>query len=149
MVLDVPQEQLIKKTAEALKKEIHMPSWAPFVKTGTHKQRPPVEDDWWYIRAASVLRKVYLLGPIGVSKLRTLYGGKKNRGVKPEKFKEGSGSIARKILQQLEEAKLVKQEEKSKHKGRVITPKGASLLFATAKEIKGSNPEKEPQKKGN
>jgi len=139
MVLEVPQEQLIKKTAEALKKEIHMPSWAPFVKTGTHKQRPPVEADWWYIRAASILRKVYLMGPIGVSKLRTLYGGKKNRGVKPEKFARGSGSVARKVLQQLEEAKLVKQDEKAKHKGRVITPKGASLLFATAKGIKGAS----------
>ncbi|MBU0471164.1 MAG: 30S ribosomal protein S19e [Nanoarchaeota archaeon] len=137
MLLEVPQNELIKKTAEELKKLIDMPSWALFVKTGTHKQRPPVESDWWYMRAASVLRQIYLLGPIGVSKLRTKYGGKKNRGMKPEKFYKGSGAVIRKILQQLEAAKLIKQHTIKKHKGRVITPKGKSLLFSVAKIIRG------------
>lgn len=117
-----------------------MPSWAPFVKTGMHKERPPTNSDWWYIRAASVLRKVHLLGPIGVSKLRTKYGGKKNRGVKPGKFYKSSGNIIRKILQQLEEAKLIKQDIADKHKGRVTTSKGISLLFSTAKKIEKPNP---------
>ena len=73
MLNEVPQDELIKKVAEELKSIIGQPEWAPFVKTGNHKERPPVDNDWWYIRAASVLRKVYLLGPIGVSKLRTKY----------------------------------------------------------------------------
>ena len=136
MINDVPQNELIEKVAEKLKGEIHMPSWGPFVKTGNHKQRPPVEEDWWYVRAASILRKVHMLGPIGVSKLRTKYGGKKNRGMRPEKFVKGSGSIIRKILQQLEESKLVKQTEIKKHKGKVLTPKGISILYSTAKALK-------------
>lgn len=135
MLYDVPQNELIEKTAIELKKLIHMPSWAPFVKTGPHKQRPPIDPDWWYIRAAAILRKIYLRGPIGVSKLKVQYGGKKNRGVKPEKFCKGSGSVIRKVLQQLEEAKLIKQEAVGKHKGRVITPKGKSVLFSVAKSI--------------
>ena len=77
------------------------PSWHSFVKTGAGKERPPVSNDWWYIRTASVLRRVALLGPIGVSKLRVHYGNNKNRGHKPEKFYRGSGNILRKILQQL------------------------------------------------
>lgn len=145
MLFNVPQNELIEKTAEELKKLIHMPSWGPFVKTGVHKQRPPVNVDWWYVRAAAVLRKIYLLGPIGVSKLRTKYGGKKNRGVKPERTFKGSGNIIRKVLQQLEEAKLIKQTVVGKHKGRVITPKGVSLLFSVAKSMAGKIPKKAPK----
>ncbi len=134
---DVPKDELIERTAEELKKinEIKPPEWAAFVKTGAHKERPPVREDWWYVRTASVLRKLTVYGLIGVSKLRTKYGGRKNRGVKPEKFYKGSGNIIRKILQQLEKAGLAKKSEKGIHKGRVITPKGASLLEKVSSEI--------------
>ena len=114
---------------------IQKPEWADYVKTGVHKERPPSRDDWWYVRAAAVLRTVKLQGPIGVSKLRTKYGGLKNRGVKPEHFFKGSGSVLRHVLQQLEHAELVKQTEKGVHKGRMTTPKGDALLFAAAKRL--------------
>ncbi|MBN2111795.1 40S ribosomal protein S19, partial [Candidatus Woesearchaeota archaeon] len=103
-------------------------------------------EDWWYVRAASILRKVSMLGPVGVSKLRTLYGGKKDRGMKPEKFMKGSGNIIRKALQQLEKAGLAKQAEKGTHKGRVITPKGKSLLDKAAVKIQKSSPKKAEEK---
>ena len=137
-IKDVPPTELIEKTAEKLKKipEIRPPEWARFVKTGRHKQRPPVKQDWWYTRAAAVLRTIAVkLGPIGVSKLRRLYGGRANRGHRPDKTLPGSGSIIRKILQQLEAAKLLKKEEKQLKKGRKITPKGISILEKTAGEI--------------
>src|SRR3989344_9695850 len=97
---DVDAQELILKAADELKKvpEIKAPAWAAFVKTGMHKERPPVNDDWWFVRTASLLRAVYRLGPVGVSKLRTKYGGKKNRGVKKEHFYKGSGNILRKSL---------------------------------------------------
>ena len=138
-IYDVDPSELIKKAASSLKNidAIKEPSWAKFVKTGMSKERPPVELDWWYARAASVLRKVYILGPVGVSKLRRKYGGKKNRGHKPEKFYPGSGNIIRKILQQLEKAELIKYAEKKVHKGRVITPKGKKFLDKIATEITG------------
>ena len=144
---DVNAQELILKAAEELKKvpEIKAPDWAPFVRTGMHKQRPPVNSDWWYIRTASVLRTIYRLGPIGVSKLRTKYGGKKNRGVKKEHFFKGSGNILRKILQQLEKAGFVKFAEKGVHKGRIITPKGISFLDKTANQIYGMKPRQEPK----
>ena len=43
LVKDVNSEELIRKTAERLEKmpEFKPPSWAVFVKTGTHKERPP------------------------------------------------------------------------------------------------------------
>ncbi|MCP3685528.1 MAG: 30S ribosomal protein S19e [bacterium] len=137
IVFDVPQNDLILKVSGELKKfpEIKAPEWASFAKTGAHKERPPVDEEWWHMRAAAILRSIYKLGPIGVSKLRTKYGGKKNRGVKAEKFYKGSGSVARKILQQLEKAGLIKYAEKGVHKGRIITPKGTSILDRAALEL--------------
>lgn len=142
---DADAGELIKKTAEELKKipEIKAPEWAPFVKTGMHKERPPVNQEWWYIRTASVLRAVYRLGPVGVSKLRTKYGGKKNRGTKKEHFFKGSGNILRKSLQQLEKAGFVKFVEKGVHKGRLITPKGRSFLDKIANQLQNLKPKQE------
>ena len=137
-VYDVDAQELILKAAEELKKipEIKPPVWATFVKTGMHKERPPIADDWWYTRTASVLKTVYRLGPVGVSKLRTKYGGKKNRGVKKEHFYKGSGNILRKSLQQLEKAGFVKFAEKGVHKGRIVTPRGRAFLDKMATNLK-------------
>lgn len=135
-VYDVPADMLIERLASYLKEkisEVKPPEWAKFVKSGMHKHAPPVNPDWWYIRAASILRKIYIRGPIGVEKLRAMYGGRKDRGVKPEHKYKGSGSIVRKILQQLEKADLIAKEG---NKGRNITNKGRSLLDKLANEIK-------------
>lgn len=142
---DVDPQELISKAAEELKKipEMNAPLWAAFVKTGMHKERPPVDEDWWYLRSASVLRSIYRFGPVGVSKLRTKYGGKKNRGVKKEHFYKGSGSILRKSLQQLEKVGFVKFAEKGVHKGRIITPKGKSFLDKIATQLYGLKPKHE------
>lgn len=129
--------QLLELTAKKLQEieQIKAPEWAPFVKTGVHKERPPVRQDWWYIRAASILRTVRLKGPIGVNKLRVKYGGRKSRGYKPERFRKGSGNIIRKALQQLRAAGLIEQKEEHGYKGNVITGKGMSLLDQVAKEV--------------
>ncbi|MCS7125811.1 MAG: 30S ribosomal protein S19e [Aigarchaeota archaeon] len=133
-VLSVDAWRLIEKVANYLKenKIIEPPLWAIFVKTGVHKERPPENIDWWYIRAASIMRKLYLKEPIGVSRLRTIYGGKRRLGHHPPKFFKGSGAIIRKILQQLENAGLV---EKADKKGRKLTDKGRELLDEAAKAI--------------
>lgn len=138
IINEVNPTQLIEEVANELKNmpEIKPPAWAPFVKTGASRERPPVRKDWWYVRTASILRKVYLLGPIGVSKLRTQYGGRKNKGAKPERVWKGSGSIVRKSIQQLSKAGLIKYTQKGVHKGQVITPKGVALLTKAAARIK-------------
>ena len=131
---DVPVNILIEEVAKELHNfnEIKPPVWTVFVKTGMHKERPPKRADWWYVRAAAVLRSVRRLGPVGVEKLRGKYGGKKNMGHKTEHVFKGSGSIIRKVLQQLESAGLIKKGEKGVHKGRLITPKGISLMDKAA-----------------
>jgi len=135
-VYDAPKQELGEKLAEELKnyEEIKAPEWAMFVKTGTNKERPPIQRDWWYKRAASILVKVWSYGPIGVSKLRVKYGGRKRRGYKPAEFRKSSGNIIRKILQQLETAELIKQDSRDTHKGRIITGKGISLLTKASRK---------------
>jgi len=135
-VYDVPADVLIERLTEYIKgniREVKPPEWAVYVKTGSHVERPPQNLDWWYVRSASMLRKLYLKGPIGVSKLRKEYGGRKRRGVKPAHFRRGGGAIIRHILQQLEAAGLIAKEDR---KGRVISPKGRSLLDAMSVQIK-------------
>ncbi len=134
MIFDVDQGKLIRALASELKRQsvVVPPDWASFVKTGHHRERPPHDEEWWYVRAASILRTVALRGPIGTEKLRVRYGGRKNRGMAPDKFYPAGGNHIRKILQQLEAAKLVVQAEKGAHKGRVITPLGRKLLHAVA-----------------
>jgi small subunit ribosomal protein S19e len=129
-IQNTPTSTLLDNVSKQLKeiKEITPPEWSNFVKTSSARERPPVQKDWWYARAASILRKVYILGPIGVNKLRKKYGGKKNRGHKPEISKLGSGKIIRTILQQLESAGLLEKTNKESHFGRILTPKGKSLL---------------------
>jgi small subunit ribosomal protein S19e len=128
---DVPKTDLIERAAKELQQvqAVQPPQWALFAKTGACKERQPTRDDWWFVRTAAVLRRLSAAqGPIGVQKLRTLYGGKKNRGHAPERFYKGSGSIIRKMLQQLDKAGFTKKIDKGLHKGRLITPQGLSFL---------------------
>ncbi|MHA2296987.1 MAG: 30S ribosomal protein S19e [Candidatus Hodarchaeales archaeon] len=139
----IPAEIFIHRLAENFKKEgtIVAPEWADYVKTSHSRENRPVQDDWFYIRAASIMRKVYMRGPIGVSRLRKPYGGKKNRGNKPNSFKLASGSVIRRILQQLEKAQFI--EKSPTGKGRRITPKGQSYLDSFANEMIKEFPELE------
>ncbi len=134
---DVDPTQLVHRVAEELKKEpvVKPADWAPFVKTGISRERAPVQADWWYIRAASILRKLFILGPVGTSKLRNKFSGRKNMGMAPEHVFPAAGNHIRKILQQLEKSGLAKQAAKGVHKGRIITPRGQHLLEVTANQI--------------
>ncbi len=128
----VSAAKLIARIAEELKgvEVIRPPLWAGFVKTGVAKERPPQQPDWWWIRAASMLRKLYFK-PAGVARLRRAYSSRANRGHAPEHRYPAGGAIIRKILQQLEMAGFV---QKSKE-GRTLTAKGRAFLAEAAKKI--------------
>ncbi len=120
-----------KLLAEALKKvpEFEKPEWIDFVKSGTHKQRPNTNDDFWHTRAASILRQIYIKGIVGVSRLRTRYGGRKNRGSQPSEFRKSGGKMIRKILQQSELAGFL-EKAAGKKAGRQLTSEGKNFLEA-------------------
>ncbi|MBN1924155.1 MAG: 30S ribosomal protein S19e [Nanoarchaeota archaeon] len=136
-VYDVEPEKLINGLKEELKKNpsIKPEDWSRFVKTGMSKEMPPIQEDFWYIRAASILRSLYVHGPKGVQRLRTKYGGRKNRGVVQEKVFKGGGKIIRTILQQLEKEGMVEHIMKNGKKGRQLTPKAVKLLDNTAYKV--------------
>ncbi len=135
---DVDHGLVVEKLAEKLEGTVKAPEWAGYVKTGHGKQRPPIRNDWWNVRSAAVLLSIQKLGPVGVSKLSVKYGTKKDMGVRPEKATPGSRSVLRKILQQLEAGKLVKQAEKGNHKGRIVTNDGIKLISEASREAKKS-----------
>ena len=142
---DIPADELITHLAENLKKDkkIEAPQWAQYVKTGSHVDKIPQNKDWWYIRCASLLRKVYINGPIGISDLRSEYGGKKQIGYNVAHHKKAGGAIVRKALQQLEVAGYIAK----KNKGRFISDEGMKKVDRMAtelyKELVNSRPELE------
>lgn len=140
----VPPELLIERLSEYIKenvKEVQPPQWALFAKTASFKERVPDNiENWWYIRAASILRKLYINDSFGVGTARTIYGGLKRRGSKPSHTVKAPGHSTRLIFQQLEKAGLVVKTQE----GRKLSPKGRSLLDKLSYEIFKDLTEKNP-----
>ncbi|OIO21324.1 30S ribosomal protein S19e [Candidatus Micrarchaeota archaeon CG1_02_47_40] len=133
-VYDAEVNALIKEAARKLEEMgIKRPDYLEFVKSGAHAERRPTQQNFWHLRCASLLRKVYLSQgtAIGVNRLRRHYGGRKNRGVAPEKAKRASGSIIRRAFMALEKVGFV---EKGK-KGRRISPAGVKFLDSVARSV--------------
>ena len=138
----VPSKFLIEAIAEELRsneKVFQPPKWADFVKTGVSRENSPEnKKDWWYVRVASILRRIYIKGPIGVIHLKKSYGARKNRGSKPERSESGSGAIIRLAIHQLEKAGYVTIANTS---GRIVTPAGRSFVDKLAMKAKEEIPE--------
>ena len=134
---EVSQTKVVQKLSEELKKDenIKPPAWSSFVKTGVSQERPPQQPDWWYYRSAAVLRRVYTTGPVGVSRLRTVFGDRRRRGHKPAHHRKGGGKIIRTILQQLEKGGYIQKVDKPRT-GRTVTPKGQKLLLNVEKGLR-------------
>src|SRR3989338_45755 len=129
LIREMDTKSFIDKCAEEFlkMKEMQMPENFIYSKTGPHKKYSPSNPNWWYISAASLLRRVYLNGPVGVSRLRSYYGGRKERGHKPEKTVRSGGGSIREILQQLETVGFV-EKNKGKKPGRIISQKGDNFV---------------------
>ena len=132
-VYDVPPNILISKLTDILKKEdISPPAWISYVKTGAHADKPPQDRKWWHTRCASILRKIYIHGPVGVNELRKEYGGGKPVGYGASHHKDGGGAIIRNAIHGLEKLGYISKVEK---KGRVISKQGMQKLDRLATEI--------------
>ena len=133
-VYDVPPKELIDEVAKNLENDkiVSLPEANSFSRTGVTRENPPENTNWWYVRCASILRKIYISNGIGIEHLRAEYGGSHDRGSKPHKARSSSGSIVRRAVQQLEKAGYV---TRIKGKGRVLTPKGRSFMDNTSKKV--------------
>mgnify|MGYP002063755008 CR=1 FL=1 len=134
-VYEMDAHEFNAKLAEALEHipEIEVPEWALLVKSGPAKERPIDDDDFWFKRCASILKQIYKKKVLGTNRLRTKYGSKKDRGMRPDKFMRASGKIIRVILQQCDKAGLTEMAKdiknvRSARPGRKLTEKGKKLL---------------------
>jgi len=134
-VKDVPSHEFVVTYAQHLKRsgKLHVPKWVDLVKTGHFKEMPPNNPDWYYVRAASMARKIYLRGGLGVGAFRKIYGGNKDRGVAPSHFAKSSGAVARSVLRELERIKVIEKDPKG---GRRVTSTGQRDLDRIAGQIK-------------
>lgn len=103
------------------------------MKTGVHKELSPYDDDWFFIRGASMARHLYIRAPCGVGAFTKVYGGRKNNGTAPSHFSKTSTSIARRILQSLETLKMVEIDPQG---GRRLTATGRRDLDRIASQIR-------------
>lgn len=134
-VYELNAQEYNLKLAEALKKipEFKQPEWSEFVKSGPSKERPIEDPDFWYKRAASILRQIYKNKIVGVNRLRTKYGSKKDRGFKPEIFQKAGGKIIRTILQQSDKAGFTEIAKvirgvRGRKPGRQLTKSGKEFM---------------------
>merc|ERR1712184_179544 len=134
-VKDVDQQQFTVALTAFLKKsgKVKLPEWVDLVKTNVAKELAPYDEDWYYPRLASMARHIYVRSPVGVSTVCKTYGVRRNNGSCPSHWRRGSGSIARKGLQALEQLKLV---EKDANGGRKLTSQGRRDLDWIAAQIK-------------
>ncbi|KAG7469226.1 hypothetical protein MATL_G00126700 [Megalops atlanticus] len=133
-VKDVNQQEFVRALAAFLKKsgKLKVPEWVDTVKLAKHKELAPCDDNWFYIRAASTVRHLYLRGGVGVGSMTKIYGGRQRNGVCPAHFSCGSKNVARKVLQALEGLKMV---EKDPNGGRRLTPQGQRDLDRIAGQV--------------
>ncbi|BBG23914.1 30S ribosomal protein S19e [Sulfuracidifex tepidarius] len=139
----VPPEKLIEKLSTYLKENniVNPPEWSMITKTASFKERiPDNPEEWWYVRTASVMRRMYIDTFLGVGKSKVVYGGPKSKGNRPPHFSKAPGHSTRLIMQQLEKAGLVIKTKR----GRMLSSKGRSLMDRISldafKELAESNP---------
>eukprot|EP00598_Pedospumella_elongata_P007300 CAMPEP_0184986278 /NCGR_PEP_ID=MMETSP1098-20130426/15942_1 /TAXON_ID=89044 /ORGANISM="Spumella elongata, Strain CCAP 955/1" /LENGTH=149 /DNA_ID=CAMNT_0027510477 /DNA_START=38 /DNA_END=487 /DNA_ORIENTATION=+ len=133
-VRDVKADAFIAAYAEVLKNndKFVVPKWADLVKTGVHKELAPYDPDWYFVRAAAIVRKVYLRQGTGVGALKKRFGGNYRRGAAPERHQDAAGGLIRTILITLDDLKITEKTEKG---GRRISRIGQQALDLVAGQV--------------
>ncbi|PNT69494.1 40S ribosomal protein S19 [Brachypodium distachyon] len=130
-VKDVAPHDFNKKYTAHLKRsgKMELPEWVDIVKTARFKELPPNDPDCYYIRAASIARKIYLRQGIGIGGFQKIYGGRQRNGSRPPHFCKSSGAISRNILHELQKMGIIDVDPKG---GRIITSQGRRDLDQVA-----------------
>lgn len=134
----VPHTKLVPALAQALKgvPEIKPPAWATSVKSGSHAERVPEQEDYWFLRCGALLRTLYLNSEsVGVRRLRNKFGGRIVHTVSRSHHRKAGGKGIRLALQQLEKAGLVKKEKV----GRVLSASGRKLINKVALQFSAAS----------
>ena len=144
-VKDVSAHDFVVAYAQHLKRQgkMELPKWVDLVKTASHKELSPYDGDWYYIRAASIARKIYLRPNTGIGALTKVYGSRERNGTHTEHFHKASGGIIRNIIHQLEAIKVLEKVEGGK--GRRVTRIGQQDLDRIAGQLKETDEDSESE----
>ena len=135
-VKDVPAEAFITSFAKHLKAQgkFKVPAWTTFAKTAVSKELPPSDDDWFFVRAAAIARRVYINPNVGVGALCKIFGTVMRNGGSRNHSSLASSKINRVALQQLEQLGLLEASKNSKG-GRIVSSKGRQEMDHVAVKV--------------
>eukprot|EP00999_Lentomonas_sp_LEN2_P001210 NODE_2226_length_621_cov_309.123482_g2176_i0.p2 GENE.NODE_2226_length_621_cov_309.123482_g2176_i0~~NODE_2226_length_621_cov_309.123482_g2176_i0.p2 ORF type:complete len:154 (+),score=38.14 NODE_2226_length_621_cov_309.123482_g2176_i0:77-538(+) len=133
-VKDVSHADFISAAAAQFKREgqLELPKNWEFQKMASWKQYSPYDQDWFYIRTASLLRRLYVRGGTGIGGLQKHYGGARKRGVCPVHHADASAGVIRHCLHQLENKGLVEHDENG---GRRVSKSGRKMCDQIAQRV--------------
>lgn len=143
---DLSAQEFISAFAQYLKKNnlVERPTWADYAKTGTSihcidlgNELAPLDEDYLYVKVASLARKIYLRPHTGVRLLSHIYGGLKRGNCASESHASTGTKAIRWGLQQLEKQKYIKKDKKGnglKINSRIISDEGRRTLNRIATE---------------
>merc|ERR1712216_586128 len=131
-IKDVDAHEFVKRYATHLKKQgkISLPELVDLMKTSVSRELAPYDEDWFYIRCASLARRLYVRQGTGVGAFSKVYGAKKRRGTLPGHFCRSSRGVIHNCLKQLMKVGVVEHmpEAAKKKGGRRITTRGSRIV---------------------
>ncbi|KII62427.1 40S ribosomal protein S19-1 [Thelohanellus kitauei] len=134
-VCDVDPSEFVFELSKSLQKKsgIELPEFTTFCKTSHGKEHAPYRKDWFFVRMASMARRLYTEQGMGVGHFTRIYGVGKRNGTRPKHHVDGSGSVSRKALQLLGKLNIVEIDQVNG--GRRLTAQGRKELDAVANVV--------------
>ena len=132
---DVDPHEFVAAYAKYLKRSgrVALPKNFDAIKTAFWKELAPSNPDWYYVRVASVARRIYMRNGVGVGWLSKAYSGAARRGCAPNRREFAARGTIRHAIQQLEKLKVIK---KGKNGGRIVSSTGRRDLDRIASQLK-------------
>ena len=95
---------------------------------------------------AALARHIYIHKAVGIGALQKLHGGPKNRGFRPQRHTDASGSVQRKAVQSLEAIGVLEKDPKG---GRRISQDGQRdldrIAVATLESLRENDDDEEEE----
>ena len=139
--LDVNSHVFINRLADFFKTKniIKLPKWSLLVKTSRAREIAPLSQDWFFTKAASIARRVYVSKShtLGIGSLKVAMGKRQRRGVQPNIARTHSGRIISEIVSQLRKGGYIENYARDENTtlGLLLTKTGRKELDKVASQV--------------